>query len=143
VKVPHRRAPHRQAALYQGSNMSDTHSFLIYVDHDDPVVEQTLLEFLTDLGHSATRCGSFDEVQTKLETSDPKPQMVITNVITRDLEAMELLRETHEQHPTVAMALITNGGRNLSATEAASCGVYAFLREPLRLSELEIYLTRL
>ena len=84
-----------------------------------------------------------EEVQTKLDTSDPKPQMVLTNVITRDLEAIELLRETHEQHPNVALALITNGGRNLSATEAASCGVFAFLREPLRLSELELYLTRL
>ena len=123
--------------------MSDTRSLLIYVDHDDPVVEQTLLEFLTDLGHTPTACDSFDEVQTKLDTSDPKPQMVLTNVITRDLEAIELLRETHEQHPNVALALITNGGRNLSATEAASCGVYAFLREPLRLSELELYLTRL
>ena len=123
--------------------MSDTRSLLIYVDHDDPVVEQTLLEFLTDLGHTATACDSFEEVQTKLDTSDPKPQMVLTNVITRDLEAIELLRETHEQHPNVALALITNGGRNLSATEAASCGVFAFLREPLRLSELELYLTQL
>ena len=123
--------------------MSDIRSLLIYVDHDDPVVEQTLLEFLTDLGHTTIACDFFDEVQTKLEASDPKPQMVLTNVITRDLEAIELLRETHEQHPNVALALITNGGRNLSATEAVSCGVYAFLREPLRLSELELYLTRL
>jgi DNA-binding NtrC family response regulator len=130
-------------ALYQGGNVIDRSSLLIYVDHDDPVVEQTLLEFLADLGDSATACGSFDEVRTKLDTSDPKPQAVITNLITRDLEAMKLLRQTHEQHPNVALMLITNGGRNLSATEAASCGVYAFLREPIRLSELELYLTRL
>lgn len=123
--------------------MTDRPSLLIYVDHDDPVVMLTLLEFLTDLGHAATRCGSFDEVQTKLETSVPKPQVVLTNLITRDLEGMERLRETHEQHPNVSLVLITNGGRNLSATEAASCGVCAFLREPLRLSELELYLTRL
>jgi len=123
--------------------VTDRSSLLIYVDHDDPVVEQTLLEFLTDLGDSATACGSFDEVRTKLETNDPKPQAVITNVIERDVEATELLRETHQKHPNVPFVLITNGGRNLSATEAASCGVYAFLREPLRLSELELYLTRL
>ena len=123
--------------------MTDRSPLLIYVDHDDPVVRQTLLEFLTDLGDSATACGSFDEVRTKLETSDPKPQAVITNVIERDVDAHELLRKTHEQHPNVVLVLITNGGRNLSAAEAASCGVFAFLREPLRLSELELYLTRL
>ena len=50
-------------ALYQGGNVTDTRSLLIYVDHDDPIVEQTLREFLTDLGHSATACGSFDEVR--------------------------------------------------------------------------------
>ena len=49
----------------------------------------------------------------------------------------------HQQHPTIAVILITNGGTDLSASEAASCGVHFFLREPIRLSELELYLTRL
>ena len=118
-------------------------SLVVCVDHDDPVVMQTLLEFLVDLEHTAIACDSFYEVETKLATSDPKPQIVLTNIVTRDLEAVKLLQSTHAKHPNVTLLLITSGDRNLSVTEAASCGVYAFLREPLRLSELELYLMRL
>ena len=116
---------------------------VIYVEHDDPVVEQTLLEFLTDLGNTAVAIGSDDELREKLETNDPKPDVLITSLANGDEDGFELLRQMHQQHPKIALILITNGGRSLSASEAAACGVHAFLREPIRLSELELYLTRL
>lgn len=123
--------------------MPPTRPLVIYVGHDDPVVLQTLLEFLTDLGHAAFPFRSDDELRTKLETSSPKPDVVITSLAAGDPEGFELLRQTHQQHPQIALVLITNSGRGLSAAEAASCGLHAFLREPIRLSELELYLTRL
>lgn len=49
-----------------------------------------------------------------------------------------LFRDLHQ----VAVILITNGGYGLSPSKAESCGVQNFLRNPIRLSELEFYLSR-
>jgi DNA-binding NtrC family response regulator len=127
----------------KGTAMPLPRPLVIYVEHDDPVVEQTLLEFLTDLGHTAVPIGSDDDLLAKLAASDPKPDVLITSLAGGDGDGFDLLRQTHQQHPEVALILITNGGRSLTASEAAPCGVTALLREPIRLSELELYLTRL
>lgn len=84
-----------------------------------------------------------DDLRKKLETSDPKPDVLITSLADGNEDGLQLLQQTHQQYPELAIILITNGGRSLSASEAASCGLTAFLREPIRLSELELYLTRL
>lgn len=123
--------------------MPPTRSLVIYVQNDDPVVEQVLLEFLDDLGNTAVQIGSDGDLREKLETSDPKPDVIITSLTDADEDSFQLLQQTHQKYPELALILITNGGRSLSASEAASCGVQAFLREPIRLSELELYLTRL
>lgn len=119
------------------------HPLVIYVEHDDPVVEQTLLEFLTDLGNTAVAIGSGDDLRAKLATADPKADVLITSLANGDEGGFELLQQTHQQYPEIVVILITNGGKSLTASEATSCGVTAFLREPIRLSELELYLTRL
>ena len=118
-----------------------TRSLLIYVCIDNPIVEQTLLEFLTDLGYTALPAGSDDDLSEMLEASDPKPDVLITSLGNAGMDDSKLLQKTHQQYPKLALILITNGGRSLSASEAESCGVIAFLREPIRLSELELYLT--
>ena len=123
--------------------MPPTRSLVIYVQNYDPVVEQILLEFLDDLGNTAVQIGSDDDLREKLETSDPKPDVIITSLSDADEDSFQLLQQTHQQSPELAVILITNGGRSLSAAEAASCGVQAILREPIRLSELELYLSRL
>jgi DNA-binding NtrC family response regulator len=116
---------------------------VIYVEHDNAVVEQTLVEFLTDLGNTAVAIGSDDELREKLKAADPKADVLITSLGNGDEDGFELLQQTHQQYPKLAVMLITNGGRDLTASEAAKCGVHFFLREPIRLSELELYLTRL
>lgn len=126
--------------------MSVTNSFTIYIGHQDPVVDQTLIEFLNDLGNQAAGFDSDADLRAKLALTDPQADVVITSlefVSVGDVDSVALLQQMHQQHPTVALILITNGGRKLSASESASCGVIAFLREPIRLSELEHYLTRL
>jgi DNA-binding NtrC family response regulator len=115
---------------------------VIYVQNDNPVVEQTLLDFLGDLGNKAVAVRD-DDLSEKLKTSDPTPDLLITSLPDNEEGGFELLRQTHQQYPELAVFLITNGGRALSAIAATECGVNAFLREPIRLSELEFYLTRL
>ena len=124
--------------------MPATKPLVIYVENDDPVTENVLVEFLTDLGDTALPIRSDEDLLERLKTSDPKPDVLITSLADGDEDAFELLRQAHQQDPDESVILVTNDRtRNLTASEAASCGVIAFLREPIRLAELEIYLNRL
>ena len=119
---------------------------MIYINHPDQIVKQTLLEFAEDLGNRAAGFDSADDLRTKLALTDPKADAVIASlesISNLDAEAITFFQQMKQQDPIVALILINNGGNGVSASEAASCGVQFFLREPIRLSELELYLTRL
>jgi DNA-binding NtrC family response regulator len=118
---------------------------VIYINHPDQVVKQTLLEFVDDLGNQGTGFESGDDMRAKLAQINPKADMVIASlesISDVNREGIAFFQQIHQQYPELAVTLITNGGGNLTASEAASCGVRYFLREPIRLSELELYLTR-
>lgn len=118
---------------------------VIYIGSEDPIMGQTLIEFTIDLGNHAGGFESNADLSAKLAQTEPKVDVVITSldfVSQDDANGIQFLQQMHQQHPNVALILITNGGTDLSASEAASCGVHYLLREPIRLSELELYLTR-
>ena len=108
---------------------------------DDSVVSQTLAEFVTDLGNSTFHVDTA-ELTNRLEDADSKVEILITSVEQSGENGVEYLQSMHKKHPKVAVMLNTNGGTSLFATEAKSCGVHYFLREPIRLSGLEFYLSR-
>ena len=107
---------------------------VIYINHPDQVVKQTLLEFVDDLGNQAVGFESGDELRAKLAQTDPKTDAVIASlesISNVDAYSITFFQEMHQQHPTVALILSTNGGYDLSASEAASCGLG---RVPIRYS---------
>jgi hypothetical protein len=119
---------------------------VIYINHPDQIVKQTLLEFADDLGNRAAGFDSGDDLQAKWAGNDAKADVVITSlaaIANVDSEAITFFQKMHQHQPTVALILITDGGTDLTASEAAECGVHFFLREPIRLSEVEFYLTRI
>lgn len=109
-------------------------------------VRQTLIEFATDLENRAAGFNSADDLRVRLAQTNPQTDAVIANLDSLsnvEADAIAFLQQMHQQHPTVALMMITNGGADLTAREAAECGVHFFLREPIRLSEVEYYLTRI
>ena len=60
-----------------------------------------------------------------------------------DKGGTDILRAVHERYPQVAFLLITDAFGSFPAAEAASYGVFAYLREPIQLCELELSLARL
>ncbi len=114
----------------------------VYVLHDDAVVVQTLLDFLSELGYSAMPAYSIHELLSALRSGAQRPDTVIAKQEMLGAACVATLRELHELHPDLAFLLVTSSG-SVTAAEAISCGVYTYLRPPIRLSELELSLARL
>jgi DNA-binding NtrC family response regulator len=123
--------------------MSQLQRTAIHVLHADQVVMQTLLDFLSYLGYWATPLRSADELLASLEAKHQKADVVVAKLEMAGKAGRDILRAVHERHPNVAFMLITDAFGSLPAAEAVSCGVYAYLREPIQLCELELSLARL
>ena len=120
--------------------MTQIHQTAIHVVHDDRVVMQTLLDFLSYLGYAATPIRHANELLASLEAKRQKVDVVVAKL---DKGGADILRAVHERYPQVAFVLITDAFGSFPAAEAASYGVFAYLREPIQLCELELSLARL
>jgi DNA-binding NtrC family response regulator len=123
--------------------MSYTHRTTVYLVHDDPVVAQAILDFLSYLGYSVVPVASIQELLDALAVRRQKADLVVAKLAPAGQVGAYALRKVHQQYPQVAFVLITDGLSSLPAAEAVSCGVYAYLRQPIQFSELELLLARL
>ena len=99
--------------------------------------------FLADLGYSAAGVSSLWELEAGMELDRPPADIVVAQWDTAGRSGRDALREMHRRHPDVAVVLVVSAQAGVPAAEALLCGVYAYLREPLRLGELEMLLARL
>ena len=106
---------------------------------EESIVTQTLRGFLADLGHQVVAVSSPHELLDRL-ASHPVDLVITDLQMPGDIEP---IREVHQQHPDVAVVMMTAGHPPLSMEEALSCGVYAYLHKPISLIELELLLVRL
>ena len=117
--------------------MLQIHQTAIHVVHDDRVVRQTLLDFLSYLGYSAIPIRSADELLASLEARHQKVHVVVAKLAKG---GADILRAVHERYPQVTFLLITDVFGSFPAAEAVSYGVFAYLLEPIQLCELELSL---
>lgn len=116
---------------------------VIYVVYDDVIVRRILLDFLSDLGYSALPVNSAWELIANMEANHREADVVVAKLDVVERNGIDILRAMHIRYPEVAIILIVNSHRSLSAADAIACGTCAYLHEPIRLSELEICLARL
>ena len=119
--------------------ISETHRMRICLVGEESIATQTLQEFLSDLGHNVISVRSSHELldQLKFRSAD----VMIANLGMAGNDTW--IREVHRRYPEVAIVLMTTGHPSLSAEEALSYGVYAYLHKPISLAELELLLVRL
>jgi DNA-binding NtrC family response regulator len=116
---------------------------VVYIVDNDPLVLQTLLDFLSELGHTAVPILSARELLVSIDEEHPKADVVIVKPEAIGPDCLDVLREIHHRHADLAFILVSGAYGGFPAQETVSCGVYAFLRQPIRLSELELSLIRL
>ena len=122
---------------------------MLVVD-DDPIVAESLAEFLREEGHDAGSALNGVEAIAVLDdavgagpSKKPAPvEVVISDVSMPQMGGMDLLRHIAEHHPAVAVIMLTGYGTIESAVEALRCGAVDYLTKPVVDDELKLALER-
>lgn len=108
-------------------------SRILLVDDEDILV-QGLAEFLKDQGTGVDTANDGKEAITLLEAN--LYDLLVTDIRMPEMSGMELLRHVQENHPSVAVILITGYASTESAIEALRFGVYDYIEKPFEMLEL-------
>jgi len=114
--------------------------YLYIIDYEF-IVSTTLRAFLTDLGHEVGCIHSVCDLMGCIESDPKRADVIIVDMLVFNRGGP--LREVHQRYPDIALVIMADVGAFLSSDEALLCGVYAYLRKPISLRELELLLVRL
>jgi DNA-binding NtrC family response regulator len=101
---------------------------------DERMVLDALARFLESDGHEVFAVGSANEALIELErgTFD----VMITDVILRDGNGVDLLRTVRDRWPDLLVVAMSGYGTIESAVEAMKVGAFEFLSKPVRADEI-------
>jgi len=106
---------------------------VVLVVEDDPRVSRSTVSALEELGYRPLACSSGSEALKTLRTQ-PRVDLVITDVMMPEMTGPELVRAMAEAHPQVAVLFVT--GYVGEAGDAVDLGGYDMLRKPFTVSAL-------
>lgn len=137
--------------------MSTQPARILIVD-DDPVVAESLAEFVRAEGHSAATAPNAEEALGLLKAAEeslaradaaaaagPPPvgfSLVITDVALPGLSGLDLLQRLAKEHPGTAVIVLTGYGTIESAVKALRLGASDYLTKPVVDAELRVSLAR-
>ena len=122
----------------------------VLVVDDDPIVAESLAQFLMDEGYDAATCINAREALLTLEnarneTENKKPtpfNIVISDVSMPEMSGLELLDKITEKHPDIVVIMLTGYGTIESAVDAIRRGAFDYLSKPIVDSEIRLVLER-
>jgi len=101
----------------------------ILVVDDDPIECKSLSEFLRLEGHTVASAESGAEAIDRLD--DGAFHVVLTDVNMPEITGFDVLKHCTENHPDIAVVLITGYGQIEAAVEAIKLGAFDYLTKPL------------
>lgn len=108
---------------------------ILIVDDDDQLVD-AYREYLSGLGYSVDAAGELEEAQTLLAYFPYSVVVTDLRLSRLSFGGLELVKYIHEVSLPTRVAVLTAYGWPELKAEATSQGVDAFLRKPMRLSDL-------
>jgi len=107
---------------------ADRSERILLVD-DDPIILDSLGEFLRNEGHEVVACEGVPEAINSL--NGDRFHLVISDVSMPGASGLELLRYVRKNFPDVVVILITGYGTIESAVESIKQGAYDYLTKPV------------
>jgi DNA-binding NtrC family response regulator len=142
------------------STSGNTQRFKVLIVDDDPIVADSLAEFLKREGYEPFTAGNGEEALAALAAAEAQPAantqrsasaqaagpqpfaLLITDVSMPGMGGMELLRKLAKDHPGTVPLVITGYGTIESAVQALRLGAADYLTKPVIEDELRIALER-
>jgi DNA-binding NtrC family response regulator len=109
----------------------------VLVVDDDPIVAETLGDFLATEGHrSATATGAAEAMAILAvaeRSGDPSEAigLVLTDLNMPGIDGRELLRRIRQSHPSVVVIVVTGYGSLETAVSAVKQGAFDYLTKPI------------
>ena len=120
--------------------MSEATPRILIVD-DDPIVADSIAEYLSGEGYATTTANSADEALAMLTapmSSEQRVQVLIADMSMPGMDGLELIRQMRNDHPDVVPIIITGYGTIEAAVKAIRYGAIDYLTKPLVDDELRI-----
>lgn len=122
----------------------------ILIVDDDPIVGESLAEYLSGQGYDVASCVNAQEALDMLsEAENPGPNrrarpfsVVLCDVAMPGMNGLDLLREIGERFPYLVVLMLTAYGSIESAVEAIRSGASDYLAKPIVDSELSLSLEK-
>ena len=124
----------------------------ILIVDDDPIVAESLAEFLTSEGYEvATAFDGLEAIQALSEADStnagpgqpPRPfAVVICDISLPSIDGLEVLRRVSQDHPGTVVLMLTGYGTIESAVQALRLGASDYLTKPVVDAELRMSLDR-
>ncbi len=121
----------------------------ILIVDDDPVVADSLAEFLDGEGYRTATAGDGSEAMELLNAAasgngcdEGAFGLVVTDLNMPRYDGLALMREVHRKYPSIALLVITGFGKIESAVEAVKLGAVDYLTKPVVDDELRIAVSK-
>ncbi|MFL5339246.1 MAG: response regulator, partial [Gemmataceae bacterium] len=113
----------------------------ILVVDDEPLIRETLAEYLTQEGFAVTACASGEEAIAQSESQ--RFDAALCDVQLPGVDGLELLQRLLQLNPELFVLLITAYATVENAVEAFQRGAHDYLMKPILLDEVSGKLRRL
>ncbi len=137
-----------QAAGLNGKSMPDNSARILVVD-DDPIVAETLAEFLARDGHATATAADGAEALDLIEQGRAHRKkngapvgVVITDVNMPRTDGLELLKRIRKLDESIVVIVVTGFGKIEHAVEAVKLGAADYLTKPIVDDELRIAVSK-
>jgi DNA-binding NtrC family response regulator len=132
------------------SNSNSTRRARILIVDDDPIVGESLADYLGSEGYDVASCVNAEEAIATLADAESagagkksRPfNVVLCDVAMPGKSGLELLREVSDRYPHIVMLMLTAYGSIESAVEAIRHGASDYLAKPVVDSELRLALEK-
>ena len=112
----------------------------VLIVDDDRIILNSLSEFLRLEGYQVETAEKFEEAVSWL--SQESFDVVVSDVSMPEVDGFELLKVCRNQHPDVAVVMITGYGTIESAVDAIKMGAYDYLTKPIIDDEIKLVIDR-
>jgi len=112
----------------------------ILIVEDEPIIRNTLAEFLTSEGYQVVKAASVDEGMARAREKDF--HLAICDIQLPDGDGIKLMRLMHRINPSMFVLIITAYGTVETAVEAFKAGAFDYLTKPVIFDDLANKLRR-
>jgi two-component system, NtrC family, response regulator AtoC len=113
----------------------------ILIVDDEPIMRDSLHDWLTDAGHAVLTAGNSEEALKIIEKE--KPGVAVIDMVLPETDGLVLLEKAKKINPDLQIVMITAYGSVSTAIKAIKQGAYDYIEKPFPPEKVELLINKL